>query len=107
MMFFFLDGSALAKRYVQEPGTPLVDHLFNHVAAHRLFVLNVGFAEVVSILVRRKNLGVLSGTTFASALIQLGQEVIHAANLRKLEPTNAHLQDRHGRAHGGRLGSTA
>ncbi len=25
MRFFFLDGSALAKRYVAEPGTPLLD----------------------------------------------------------------------------------
>jgi predicted nucleic acid-binding protein len=42
---FFLDGSALAKRYVAEPGTPLLDHL--------------------------------------------GQEIIHAPTLRKVEATNA------------------
>ncbi len=54
MNFFFLDGSALAKRYVAEPGTPLVDSLLANVSPDRLVVLNVGFAEVVSILVRRK-----------------------------------------------------
>ena len=27
MMLFFLDGSALAKRYIAELGTPLVDSL--------------------------------------------------------------------------------
>jgi hypothetical protein len=86
---FFLDGSALAKRYVAEPGTLLVDQLFNHLTADRLVVLNVGFAEVVSVLVRRRNGGVLSGATFSQAMLQLGQEIIHAANLRKLEPTNA------------------
>jgi predicted nucleic acid-binding protein len=86
---FFLDGSALVKRYVAEPGTPLVDHLFNQVAADRLVLLNVGFAEVVSVLVRRKNAGVLSDATFARALLQLGQEIIHAANLRKVEVTNS------------------
>src|SRR5262249_24432606 len=89
MRLFFLDGSALAKRYVAEPGTPLVDHLFNQVAPDRLVVLNVGFAEVVSVLVRRKNAGVLSDATFAHALLQLGQEIIHAANLRKVETTNS------------------
>jgi len=86
---FFLDGSALAKRYVAEPGTLLVDQLFNHVTADRLVVLNVGFAEVVSVLVRRRNGGVLSDATFSQAMLQLGQEIIHAAKLRKLEPTNA------------------
>jgi predicted nucleic acid-binding protein len=86
---FFLDGSALAKRYVAEPGTPLLDHLFDHVAADRLFVLNVGLAEVVSILVRRKNAGTLSAATFSLALLHLGHEIIHAPTLRKLEPTNS------------------
>jgi predicted nucleic acid-binding protein len=89
MMLFFLDGSALAKRYVAEPGTALLDYLFDHVAVDRLIVLNVGFAEVVSILVRRKNAGTLSGGTFSQALLHLGQEVIHAPSLRKLEPTNS------------------
>jgi hypothetical protein len=60
MTFFFLDGSALAKRYVAETGSPLLDHLFDQVAAERLAVLNIGFAEVVSILVRRKNAGPLA-----------------------------------------------
>lgn len=89
MMLFFLDGSALAKRYVAEPGTALLDYLFDHVAVDRLVVLNVGFAEVVSILVRKKNAGLLSAVTFSQALLHLGQEIIHAANLRKLEPANS------------------
>jgi predicted nucleic acid-binding protein len=89
MMVFFLDASALAKRYHAEPGTPLVDHLLDQVAADRLIVLNVGVAEVVSILVRKKNAGLLSGTTFAQALARVGQEIIHNANLRKVEATNS------------------
>lgn len=88
MMQFFLDASALAKRYVPEPGTPLVDHLLNHAAADRLIVLNVGCAEVVSILVRKQNAGQLATRTFAQAMLQIGREIIHAANLRKIEPTN-------------------
>jgi len=88
-MMFFLDGSALAKRYVAEPGTPLIDDLLDHVAMDRLVVLNIGFAEVVSVLVRRRNAGLLSDATFSQALIHLGQEIIHATNLRKVEPTNS------------------
>jgi len=89
MNSFFLDGSALAKRYVAEPGTPLLDSLLDNVSPDRLMVLNIGFAEVVSILVRRKNVGRLSSTTCAQALLHLGQEIIHAPTLRKVEATNA------------------
>lgn len=88
MKSYFLDGSALAKRFVTEPGTPLIDFLFDHVSPDRLVVLNIGFAEVVSVLVRRKNAGALSAATFSQALIQLGQEIIHSPTLRKVEATN-------------------
>jgi predicted nucleic acid-binding protein len=67
----------------------LLDYLFDHVIPDRLIVLNVGFAEVVSILVRRKNAGLLSTSTFSQALLHLGREIIHAPNLRKVEPTNS------------------
>jgi predicted nucleic acid-binding protein len=89
MMFFFLDGSALAKRYVIEVGSALVHYLLDNVSASRLIVLNIGFAEVVSILVRRRNAGKLSPALFSQGLIELSQEIIHAASLRKVEPTNS------------------
>jgi uncharacterized protein len=88
MNFFFLDGSALAKRYLAEPGTPMMDSLLNTVSADRLVLLNIGFAEVVSILVRRKNAGILTSTTFAQAFLNLGKEIIHAPTLQKVETTN-------------------
>jgi hypothetical protein len=54
MVSFCLDASALAKRYVPETGSALVDFLFDSVAEHRIYILNIGFAEVVSVLVGRK-----------------------------------------------------
>ena len=69
MNFFFLDASALAKRSVVEVGTSLVDHLFNHAAIDRMILLNLGFAEVVSILVRRRNAGILTAGTFAARAV--------------------------------------
>jgi predicted nucleic acid-binding protein len=89
MMFFFLDGSALAKRYVIEVGSPLIHSLLDNVSASRLIVLNIGFAEVMSILVRRKNAGKLSLALFSQGLIELSQEIIHSPSLRKVEPTNS------------------
>ena len=75
---FFLDGSALAKRYVPEAGTALVDSLLDHVAEHRIFLLNVGYAEVVSVLVRKKNAGRISSGDFSRALSAFGQEIVRS-----------------------------
>ena len=60
MQFLFLDASALAKRYAPEVGTPLLNHLFASVSLDRLYLFNVGMAEVLSILVRKKNAGRIS-----------------------------------------------
>lgn len=39
MNHFFLDASALGKRYVVEVGTPLINHLFDTVPATRMMAL--------------------------------------------------------------------
>jgi len=57
---FYLDASALAKRYVPEAGSPLLDQIFDSVHGTRMFLLNVSVGEVVSILVRKRNAGVIS-----------------------------------------------
>jgi predicted nucleic acid-binding protein len=59
MLFTYLDASALAKRYVPEPGTAVVNHLFVRIPRAQMIVLNVGLGEVVSILLRKRNAGKL------------------------------------------------
>jgi hypothetical protein len=49
MHSFYLDASSLAKRYVPETGSLLVDEIFDKVSGDRIYVLNVGAGEVVSI----------------------------------------------------------
>jgi predicted nucleic acid-binding protein len=78
MVSCFLDGSALAKRYVPETGSALVDFILENVAEHRIYILNIGFAEVVSVLVRKNNAGALSGGQFSQALLAFEQEVIQS-----------------------------
>lgn len=41
MPSFYLDGSALAKRYVAETGSALVDFILDNVPERRIFLLNV------------------------------------------------------------------
>jgi predicted nucleic acid-binding protein len=83
--FFFLDASALAKRYAPEVGSPVIDHLFASVPFDRLSVLSVGIAELVSLLVRKKNSGHLSAAALAQALVDVGIEVVLPTGLRKVE----------------------
>lgn len=89
MRFFYLDASALGKRYVPELGTALVSHLFANAAPDRLLVFNVGVAEAVSILVRRRNGGRISAAVFAQAVTDLGTEVVNEPRLRKIPAENA------------------
>ena len=39
MIYFWLDANAIAKRYVVEKGTPLINHFFTRVSAGRMICL--------------------------------------------------------------------
>ncbi|HEX7449833.1 MAG TPA: hypothetical protein VF306_19900 [Pirellulales bacterium] len=79
MRSFFLDGSALAKRYAPETGSDLVDFILDNVPEDRILLLNVGAAEVVSVLVRKRNAGALSAADYSQAIVELESEIIHRA----------------------------
>jgi predicted nucleic acid-binding protein len=89
MNSFFLDGSALAKRYVPEIGSALVDVLVDTVAEQRIYLLNIGYAEVVSVLVRKKNAGGISAAVFSQALLNLEREVIRSLGKHLLSFDNS------------------
>ncbi len=72
-----------------EPGDILIDHLFDSVTPERMFVFNLGVAEVLSILVRKRNDWRLSAHAFTQALTDFSAEIIHATNLRQLAADNA------------------
>lgn len=93
MVSFFLDASALAKRYVPETGSALVDFLFDRVAEHRIYVLNIGCAEVVSVLVRKKNVGMVSTAQFNQALLVFDKEVVQSSAKHLLAFDNSIITD--------------
>jgi hypothetical protein len=86
--FFYLDASALAKRYVPETGSAQVDAILDTVPADRLHVLNVGAGEVVSILVRKRNAGNLSLSDFRQAIASFEAEIVRAADINRVSVTN-------------------
>ena len=80
----YLDASALAKRYVVEHGTVVVNHLFRRVTRDDMMCLTLGILEVISIFVRKKNASVVPHTTFNQAMTDFRSEVIDAANFTKI-----------------------
>lgn len=102
MNFFLFDGSALVKRYAVEPGKPLVDRIFATASRDRLFCLMIGGAEAAAALVRKRNGGVMSPASFATAMTELRAEVLNAPDLLKPESDNRlisasiPLLDKHG-----------
>jgi hypothetical protein len=83
--YFYLDASALAKRYVPESGTGVINYLFSRVPAHRISVLHLGVAEVISIFVRKHNSKSLSPAIISQAFTNLEAEVINQPLLQKLD----------------------
>ncbi len=57
MAAYFLDTSAVLKRYVQETGTPWVQSLTAPSAGHSLFVVRITLAETVAAITRRERGG--------------------------------------------------
>jgi predicted nucleic acid-binding protein len=88
MNSFFLDASALSKRYSLEVGAVLIDHLFNRVARDRLMCLMLGAAEVASVLVRRRNAGRLLPARFIQGMLNLSAEIVNNPNFNALAADN-------------------
>jgi len=85
---FYLDASSLAKRYVPETGSPQVHAILNTIPGERVSVLNVGAGEVISILVRKRNAGVISDAYFGQAVLDFETEIVHATAVRKISVSN-------------------
>lgn len=87
MNYFWLDASALAKRYVPEKGTAMMNHLFSRVSPSDLICLLEGIGEVISILVRRYNSGGLSQSVYRQVLSDLHSEISNSQEVEKIHPT--------------------
>lgn len=77
---FFLDASALVKRYTHETGSSLVNELFRHATSVEMTCATIGVLEVVSILTRKRNDGRLPEPLFAQAMANFRAEVLDAAD---------------------------
>jgi len=91
LLYGYLDASALANRYVPEIGTREVNHLFARMPADRLVVLNVGAAEVVSLLVRKRNAGRITAAVFRQVMADFVAEIVVPAYPVKVPADDARV----------------
>jgi len=73
----FLDSSALAKRYVEEPGSDRVEEILS--SASSLGVSVISLPEVVSALCRRRREGKLSRQQYSKAKQALSEDIADAS----------------------------
>lgn len=85
---FYMDASALAKRYIPEKGNELVDVILDTVSYNRIYFLNVGTGEVYSILVRKRNTGSLSPANFRLATANFDDEIVGTAAVTRVPVTS-------------------
>jgi predicted nucleic acid-binding protein len=75
------DASALAKRYALEVGSEAVDALFAEVPAGQMVTTFLGYAETYSTLLRKRNRGTISASTFRSAVSFLQREILDSTDV--------------------------
>ncbi len=83
MPAYFLDTSAIVKRYVQETGTSWIRNLAAPASGHFLYVARIADVEVAAALARRRQQASLSPAEAAAALSQFRQDL--AQDYRVLE----------------------
>ncbi len=86
-MAYFLDSSALAKRYAQETGSAWVLSLVGPTARNLIYVASITAVEVVSALARRGRGGSLSTADAATAIIRLRNDFTHAYDVLDVTST--------------------
>lgn len=86
MVAYFLDSSALVKRYVNEVGTPWIQNLTSSRTGHLICVCRITAVEVVAALARRVKSGSLTPHDSAIAIAQFKAEIARDYRIVELTP---------------------
>jgi predicted nucleic acid-binding protein len=83
-----MDASALAKRYVPEKGFAQVNTILDTMPRNRIFVLNIGMGEIVSILVRKRNAGLISTAEVGRDAANFDAEIVQEVGVTRVSVTS-------------------
>ena len=87
MNYFWLDANAIAKRYVVEKGTPLINYFFTNVSAERIICLFDSMDETRSVIVRYRNRGQITSSRFNQAIQQFEAEIVNSSEVLQVHAT--------------------
>lgn len=100
MAAYFLDSSALVKRYAREMGTGWMLSLFRRAAGNRLYVARITGVEVAAALARKRSGSYLTAGAAARALARLRRDLGQRLRIVEITPVLLDdamvLADRHG-----------
>ncbi len=81
MIYFWLDANAIAKRYVTEKGTPIIDHLFTNISHERMICLFDSMDEARSVIVRYRNRNEITSSEFNQAIQKFETEFVNSVEV--------------------------
>ena len=87
MIYFWLDANAIAKRYVIEKGTLLIDHLFTRVSAERMICLFDSMDETRFVIVKKRNNAEITLSEFNQAIQKFEAEVVNSTEVVQVHAT--------------------
>jgi predicted nucleic acid-binding protein len=84
---YFLDSSALVKRYVEEGGSAWVRAITDPGAGHKLIIARIAWVEILSAFARRQREGVFPPADAAKALQSFRYDLDHQYQVVELDRT--------------------
>ena len=88
MIYFWLDANAIAKRYVVEKGSPLINYFFTRVSAERMICLFDSMDETRFVIVKKKNRAEITLLEFNQVIQKFEAEVINSTQMVQVEATS-------------------
>jgi uncharacterized protein len=76
MTIYFVDSSALVKRYISEVGSTWVLELFDPAAEHEIFIAAITGVEIVAAIARRARNGSISASDAAIVCNQFRNDLL-------------------------------
>lgn len=83
------DASALAKIYISEVGSEAASALRSGIPAYRMATTFVGYAEALSVLVRKHNRREISAVSFQTAISAIRNDILDRPAFQMLSVTDA------------------
>jgi predicted nucleic acid-binding protein len=98
--FYFVDTSALAKRYILETGSAWLRGLINQTTGNKVFIVRTTAIEMIAAISRREIGGSLNSADAAAARLVFRADLASEYQVVELSATLAnlamHLAERHG-----------